>query len=58
MNQLDMLADGLEPEEAAARAAQVLKQLLPLLGEEGRARCIMNLLGDDGQDKVSSMVHL
>jgi hypothetical protein len=58
MNELDMLADGLEPEEAAARAAQALKQLLPLLDEGARARCIMNLLGDDGQDKIASMVHL
>jgi hypothetical protein len=31
---------------------------LPLLGEEGRTRFIIDLIGESGKDKISSMVHL
>jgi hypothetical protein len=58
MNQIEQLLYSLEPEEAAEQTAKALKQLLPLLGEEGRNRFIMNLLGETGEDKISSMVHL
>lgn len=46
------------PEDAADQTAIALKLLLPLLGEEGRNRFIVNLLGETGQDKISSMAHL
>ena len=58
MNEIEKLFNRLDPEDAAAQTAQALKQLLPLLGEEGRNRFIMSLLGETGQDKISSMVHL
>jgi hypothetical protein len=58
MNEIEKVFSRLDPEEAADQAAIALKQLLPLLGEEGRTRFIMNLLGETGQDKISSMVHL
>jgi hypothetical protein len=48
----------MDPEDAATQTAAALKQLFPLLGEEGRNQFIMNLLGESEQDKVSSMVHL
>ena len=58
MNQVDKLFQSLEPQEAADQAAAALKRLLPLLDEEGRSRFLMTLLGDSGDDKLSSMVHL
>lgn len=58
MNEIEKVLNSLDPEEAATQTAVALKKLLPLLGEEGRNRFIMNLLGESGQDKISSMVHL
>jgi hypothetical protein len=58
MNEIEKILNSLDPEEAATQTAVALKGLLPLLGEEGRNRFIMNLLGETGQDKISSMVHL
>ena len=58
MNEIEKVFSRLDPEDAADQAANALKKLLPLLGEEGRTRFIMNLLGETGQDKISSMVHL
>jgi hypothetical protein len=58
MNVIETIFNNLDPEDAATQTATALKQLLPLLGEEGRNRFIMNLLGETGQDKISSMVHL
>lgn len=58
MSEIEKVLSGLDPQDAADQAAIALKQLLPLLGEEGRTRFIMNLLGETGEDKISSMVHL
>jgi len=58
MNDIEKVFSRLDPEDAANQTAIALKQLLPLLDEEGRSRFIMNLLGESGQDKISSMVHL
>jgi hypothetical protein len=58
MNQLEHILNSLEPEEAIRQTAAALKQLLPLLGEEGRTRYIIDLIGESGKDKISSMVHL
>jgi hypothetical protein len=58
MNDIEKILTSLDPEDAATKAASALKKLLPLLGEEGRNRFIINLLGETGQDKISSMVHL
>jgi len=58
MNEIEKVFSRLDPDEAADQTAIALKHLLPLLGEEGRNRFIMNLLGETGEDKISSMVHL
>ncbi|MGB5232374.1 MAG: hypothetical protein WBN83_12710 [Desulfoprunum sp.] len=58
MNEIEKVISSLAPKDAARQTAIALKQLLPLLDEEGRARFIMDLLGETGQDKISSMVHL
>lgn len=58
MNEIEKIFSRMDPQDAADQSAIALKQLLPLLGEEGRTRFIMNLLGETGEDKISSMVHL
>ncbi len=52
------IVDSMEPEEAAAELALVVKRLFPLLGEEARLNFVMNLVGESGEDKLASMVHL
>jgi hypothetical protein len=52
------VVDSMEPEEAAAELAVVVKKLFPLLGEEARLNFVMNLVGESGEDKLASMVHL
>lgn len=47
-----------DPEAALAALAQAAKKLFPHLGEEVRLRFMMDLMGEAGDDKVSSMVHL
>lgn len=58
MTDIAKIFSDLEPHEAARQAAAALKELLPLLGEQGRTRFIMDLIGENGEDKISSMVHL
>lgn len=58
MNEIEKLLDSMDPEDAATKTAAALKRLLPLLGEEGRNRFVMSLLGESGEDKIASMVHL
>jgi len=48
----------MEPEKAAAELAGVIKRLFPLLGEEEQLSFVMNLVGQSGEDKVASLVHL
>jgi len=45
MNEIEKVISSLAPKDAARQTAIALKQLLPLLDEEGRARFIMDLLG-------------
>lgn len=52
------IVDSMEPEKAAAELARMIKKLFPLLGEEARLDFVMNLVGESGEDKLASMVHL
>jgi hypothetical protein len=52
------IVDSMEPEKAAAELARVIKKLFPLLEEEARLNFVMNLMGESGEDKLASMVHL
>jgi hypothetical protein len=52
------LVDNMEPQEAASALALVIKNLFPLLDEDTRINFVMDLIGDSGDDKVSSLVHL
>ena len=52
------LVKSMDPEEAAAAIAFVMKKLFPLLDESARIKFVMNLVGDSGEDEVASLVHL
>ncbi|MGC1404984.1 MAG: hypothetical protein WA974_18900 [Thermodesulfobacteriota bacterium] len=55
---LQQLVDELPPEKAIKEIARVVKKLFPLLEERSRVNFVMNLIGDTGNDKVTSLVHL
>jgi hypothetical protein len=57
-SKIEELVDSMEPEKAAAELAGVIKKLFPLLGEEEQLSFVMNLVGESGEDKVASLVHL
>jgi hypothetical protein len=48
----------MEHQEAASALAFVVKDFFPLLNEDSQIKFVMDLMGDSGDDKVSSMVHL
>jgi len=52
------VTERMEPREAVAQMGEALKRLFPILDEEDRIGFVMNLVGDSGGDKLSSMVHL
>lgn len=58
MDDLKKAIDLMEPGEAVAEMGRALRRLLPILDEEDRIGFVMNLVGDSGDDKLSSMVHL
>ena len=55
---LQQIIDQLEPEAALKEMAVIIKKLFPLLEEQTRLDFVVNLMGDAGSDKVSSLVHL
>ncbi len=55
---LQQLVDEMSPERAIKEIAGAVKKLFPLLEERARLDFVMDLVGDSGQDKVSSLVHL
>ena len=55
---LQQIIDQLAPEEALKEMAVIIKKLFPLLEEQARLDFVVNLIGDAGSDKVSSLVHL
>ena len=58
VDKIQELVSNMEPQEAASVLAFVLKDLFSLLDEDTRVKFVMDLIGDSGDDKVSSMVHL
>ena len=58
VDKIQELVNNMEPQEAASALALVIKNLFPLLDEDSRIKFIMDLIGDSGDDKVSSLVHL
>ena len=58
MAKIKQLVDSMNPDEAAAEIAVIMKNLFPLLSEEARLKFIAGLAGDSRGDKLTSMVHL
>jgi hypothetical protein len=52
------ILDEMEPENAIKEIGLAVKQLFPLIEEKARLDFVMTLIGDTGQDKVTSLVHL
>jgi hypothetical protein len=55
---LQQLVDEMTPSRAAKEIVGVIKKLFPLLEEKERLDLVMQWIGDSGQDKVTSLVHL
>jgi len=58
MSHLEQLLNRLEPEEALNEIVHLIRKLFPLLDEKVHLDFVVNLIGDVGSDKVSSLVHL
>lgn len=58
VDKIQELVNSMNPDEAASAIALVMKNLFPLLDEEARLKFVMNLVGESGEDKVASLVHL
>jgi hypothetical protein len=58
MDELLRMIERTDPERALSSISATLKKLLPLVDEKARTRFIMDLVGETGDDKVSSLVHL
>ncbi len=57
-DQMHGILNVLEPHEALTTLGPVLKKLLAQLDEEERVNYILDLVGHEDSDKLSSMVHL
>jgi len=58
MTEVRKIFESMEPEQAMAEIAEVVKQLFSHVGNEARMNFIYKLVGDAGDEKVASMVHL
>jgi hypothetical protein len=60
MSEQDILQilETMSPKEAASTLGGVLKKVFRYLDDEARLNFIMDVVGEAGEDKVSSMVHL
>ncbi len=57
-NKIQQVVDTMNPEEALKAITGTVKNLFSLLGEEAWVNFVINLVGESGIDKLSSMVHL
>jgi len=58
VDKIQELVNNMEPQEAVSALSFVIKDLFPLLNEDIRIKFVMDLIGDSGDDEVSSLVHL
>jgi hypothetical protein len=58
VDKIQELVNNMEPQEAVSALSFVIKDLFPLLNEDIQIKFVMDLIGDSGDDKVSSLVHL
>jgi hypothetical protein len=55
---IQQIIEDMPPERALKEIAIAAKSLFRLLDEKARIDFVMNLIGDTGEGKVSSLVHL
>jgi len=55
---IQQIIEDMPPEKALKEIAPAARSLLRLLDEEARLDFVINLVGDTGAGKVSSLVHL
>ena len=58
MEEMLQIVARMDPEKALSEISRVLEMLFSALGEEARSQFLWNLMGESGNDKVSSLVHL
>ena len=58
VDKIQELVNNMEPQEAVSAIAFAIKELFPLLDEDTQIKFVMDLVGDSGDDKVTSLVHL
>jgi hypothetical protein len=52
------LVESLDPLEAAMEMADAAKKLFSVLGEDALRDFLTKLIGNEGQDKITGLVHL
>jgi hypothetical protein len=55
---IKQMIEDMPPERALKEIALAARSLFQILDEKARIDFVMNLLGDTGEGKVSSLVHL
>ena len=55
---IQQVIEDMPPERALKEIATATRSLFSLLNEKARLDFVMNLVGDTGEGKVSSLVHL
>lgn len=58
MSDLKRILDQMDPEEALAEISDVVRRFFLLARTDARRRFIANMVGQSGDDKVGSLVHL
>jgi hypothetical protein len=58
MDELLKIVSLMAPETALAQITRVMERLMADLDQDARDRFLMDLVGQSGGDKVSSLVHL
>lgn len=58
MKGIQTILERMEPDEALKELAPTLKKILAHLDDEARVRYIAGLVGEQADDKISSMVNL
>ena len=58
MSDIEKIIDRMDPEEALAEMSTVIRKLFLAAGIETRNRFVAGIVGQSGNDKVGSLVHL
>lgn len=58
MNDIKKLIEQMEPEQAVAEIASLVKDIFPLVSEKLRVEFIYALIGDPDSESIPGLVHL